>query len=81
MKYAEEVISLISAYPGRDFKIKTIINYVCPEPKNLAEMRAVRKGVFRVLAELANTGSVLVKPPSARRGGYALYQWKRVTHA
>lgn len=76
MKYAKEVISLLSAYPGREFKAQAIARYVCPAPKDLAERRAVRVGVHRVLVELRAAGSVLSKPPLIRNGGYALYWWK-----
>lgn len=76
MKYAKEVISLMSVYPGRQFKAQAIARYVCPNPKDLSERRAVRVGVHRVLVELIKTGSVLSKPPLIRNGGYALYWWR-----
>lgn len=76
MKYASAVINLMAAYPGRQFKVQQICRFVCPAPKDVAERRAVRIGVHRVLVELKAVGSVLSKPPAVKNGGYALYWWR-----
>lgn len=72
MKYAKEVIELMSAYPGRDFRMIEIVRYV-GAPKH--ERHKVRVGVSRVLQALQESGLILVRPPSHARGGYALYRW------
>ncbi len=76
MKYAREVVELLAAYPGREFKAQQIVRYVCPNPQNTRERRAVRMGVHRVLSELRAVGTVLSRPPIVARGGYAVYWWK-----
>lgn len=76
MKYASAIISLMASCPGRQFKAKQICRFVCPKPKDLAERRAVRKGVYRVLLELSAVGSVLSRPPVAKRGSYTIYWWR-----
>lgn len=59
MKYAKEVIDLMAAFPGRDFRMAQIIRHVTggrniPEP----ERHAVREGVKRVLRQLCDSGQV-----------------------
>lgn len=57
MKYAREVIELMSAYPKREFKTQTLVRYIQPEatPK---EKTSIRKGVKRVLCHLIEDGHV-----------------------
>lgn len=73
MKYAKEVIELMAAFPGRDFKMIEIVRYV-NAPRS--DRHKVRIGVSRVLKTLQDSGVVLVRPPRAIRGGYALYRWR-----
>lgn len=74
MLYASKVIELLSAHPGRDFRMIEIIRYVGAKP-NQRDRHRVRVGVARVVGVLAECGTVLVRPPRAMRGGYALYRW------
>ncbi len=76
MKYAQEVIELMGAYPGRDFRMTEVIRYVKSDPKNQKERSAINQGVFRVLNMLAETGMVIKIPSRAGNGGYTRYRWK-----
>ena len=73
MKYAREVIGLMAAHPGRDWRMVEIVRYVDDSKEN---RHRVRIGVLRVLKELETCGSVLIRPPRTIRGGYALYRWR-----
>ena len=75
MLYAAEVISLMAAFPGRQFKAQQICRYVCPKPKDQKERSRVRIGVHRVLRELRAAGSVAVGRASMS-GGYNTYAWR-----
>lgn len=80
MRYAREVIDLMGAYPGRDFRMIEILHYVTNgKTLSVREKRAMRKGVLRVVQQLSESGTVLVRPPSHARGGYAVYRWKSET--
>lgn len=74
MKYANEVINLLGAYPGRFFKMRQIINHIDPNAKGKARLR-VRVGVSRVLQELESSGFIRVKAAEAR-GASGEYKWK-----
>lgn len=77
MKHAKSLIELMAAYPGRDWKMSELVRYVSDGKElDLRARRAVRKGVLRALDALAATGCVLVRPPSVKRGGFAVYRWK-----
>lgn len=77
MLYAKEVMELMGAFPGRDFRMRHIINHVSKartlSPK---ERRAMHLAIWRVLQQLAESGAVLIRPAKKRNGGYALYRWK-----
>lgn len=75
MKWAKEVIELMSAYPSREFRMIEIVRYCCPNPKDQKERRAVHRGVHRVVEGLQDTGSVTVGRAS-RNGGYGTYRWR-----
>jgi len=75
MKYAAEIINLMGAYPGRDWRMLHLVRYVCPKPKSIQERRAVRKAVLRAVQAIVETGVVTYHPPK-RRGCYAVYCWK-----
>lgn len=80
MLYAHEVIDLMAAYPGRDWRMVEVIRYVARGRElQLREREAIRKAVRRALEALSDAGMVLVRPPSKRRGGYACYRWKSGT--
>lgn len=74
MKYAREVIELMSAYPGRDFRMAEIVRYVNPKAAT-SEKHNLRRAILRVLDLLEDTGAILKQPPVAS-GGFAEYQWK-----
>lgn len=74
MKYAREVIELMSAYPGRTFRMAEIVRYVNPKAAT-GEKHSLRRAILRVLDLLADTGAILKHPPAAS-GGFAEYQWK-----
>ncbi|WP_071058703.1 hypothetical protein [Pelistega sp. MC2] len=71
MKYANEVIELLSAYPHKTFRVKTIVNYINPKKR---ERRSTTRQVQRVLESLAETGNIEVKARD-KLGGGAEYKW------
>src|SRR5260363_122536 len=52
MKYAQEIIDLMGAYPGRAFRMREIVKYVSGKEANDKERKQVRIGVWRVLNQL-----------------------------
>ena len=77
MLYVREVIELMGAFPGRDFRIGDVISYV----RNGRELtdkqaRAMREGVSRALQALSETGTVIVVRPFTNQRGWAYYRWK-----
>lgn len=77
MQHAKEVIELMAAFPGRDFRIKEILSYASRGRElSQRERHAMRISVSRALQALSEAGSVLVRPPRAARGGFAHYRWK-----
>ncbi len=79
MLYAREVIDLLAAFPGRQWKMHHIVNHVARgKPANKQERNRYRQGVRRVILALVDCGSVEYQPPL--RGAPALYLWK-VQHA
>lgn len=76
MKYADKIISLMGAYPDREFRMSALIRYINPEPTE-QERRAIKIGVSRVLLELNEVGRVVIIPP-AISGGFGLYKWKAI---
>lgn len=80
MRFAREVIELMGAYPGRDFRIGDVITYV----RNGRELtdkqqRAMREAVVRVLQALEESHSVTVVRPFTNQRGWAYYRWQ-MTH-
>jgi hypothetical protein len=77
MLYVSEIVDLMAAFPGRDFKMAHVVTYVVDgRQMDLREKRAVRKAVLRAIDALAATGCILVRPPRASRGGFAHYRWR-----
>lgn len=74
MKYAHEIIELMSAYPGRDFRMAEIVRYVNPKATT-TEKHNLRRAVLRVMDTLEDTGAIL-KRPAKTSGGYAEYRWR-----
>lgn len=80
MLYAREVIELMGAYPGREFRVKEVIRYVAHgRALSQPQRHAMRIAVRRALEALAEAGSVIIKPPPCKRGGIAYYSWKSDT--
>jgi hypothetical protein len=71
-----EIVELMGAFPGREFRMVHILRYVT-DKKTLDERakRASRQAALRALASLSRAGLVRVRPPKASRGGYASYRW------
>lgn len=74
MKFAAEVMTLLAPYPGREFRMRQIVNYVAPKKADERERKRVQMAVYRVLQALAETGSVVIKERSSN-GSAATYSW------
>lgn len=69
---------MLAAFPGREWKMREIINHVANgRPSSKQERERVKKGVRRVLDELIRSKCVQFKP--AKPGGTTLYRWKSGT--
>ncbi|MDR0274147.1 MAG: hypothetical protein LBI48_02165 [Burkholderiaceae bacterium] len=76
MLYVREISDLMAAYPGRGFKMQEIVRYVAGGRRLDGRARyALHKSTLRALVALQEAGVVLVRPPRAARGGFALYRW------
>lgn len=74
MKYAHEVIDLMAAYPGREFRMAEIIRHVARGRRlSPREAEAARKAVRRVLAALEDGGQVWRQAECDKS---ALYAWE-----
>lgn len=58
MKYANEVINLLAAYPGRLFKMSQIINVIAGGDVTPSKRHALREAVRAVLLSLIDLGHV-----------------------
>jgi hypothetical protein len=75
--YARDVIDLMGAYPGRDFKMLEILRYVgYSRILEIKKQRAMRLAVYRVLKQLEESGSILVRK---RARTAVMYRWKTIT--
>lgn len=71
VKYAKEVLSLISPHPGTEFRMAQIVRYVMKTKRLCSSRRnAVREGVRRVLAQLRETGHVVYVSEGDKTGFY-----------
>lgn len=79
MKYAREVIELMAAHPGVEFRMAQIVRYVVQGREVSPRRRnAVREGVRRVLLELRGTGQVAFIEHGEKSG---FYVWRgRLQH-
>lgn len=76
MKHAAEVIDLLAAYPGRQFRMAEIVRHVargCQLPPR--ERNAMRKSAARVLNSLEESGMVRREVPVPKS---AVYVWQHV---
>lgn len=77
MKYASEVIDLLAAYPGREFRMIHIVRHIVGGRPDRAEWERVRRGVRRVLGYLEESGVVESTQPEQKSGGFAVYAWRK----
>ena len=76
MRYAREVINLMAAYPGRQFRMAQLVNSIAGSRAEHKERKAVKMGVYRVLQQLQEAGSIEITSPDGR-GASALYAWRQ----
>lgn len=73
MKYAKEVIELLAANPNRKFKMANILNYTSKGIKYTGKTKAaMRKGIYRVLEQLIDSGQVMRHGTNTRA---VMYSW------
>jgi hypothetical protein len=75
MKFAGEVMALLAPYPGREFRMRQIVNYVAPKKADERERKRVQMAVYRVLHALADSGQVVITERSTN-GAPATYAWR-----
>ncbi len=74
-RYAREVIDLLAALPGREWRMHEIVRHVSrARHTGKQERERIRKGVRRALQALIEVHVVQYKP--TRSGGATLYRWK-----
>jgi len=78
LKYADRIIGLMGAFPGREWRMGEIVRYVEPGSARKDRNR-VRQGVLRVLDMLCEAGSVIRRPSVMERGAPVWYAWKSAT--
>jgi hypothetical protein len=78
MKYAREVIDLMSCYPGRSFRVGELARHAT-RGRALAqsERESARKAVKRVLDALISTGTVVITQAAEVSGASAEYSVSR----
>lgn len=75
MKYAKEVIDLMGAHPGREFRMAQIVRHVsCARELSARQRNAVRQGVLRVLDSLEESGQVARETEATNS---VFYVWRR----
>jgi hypothetical protein len=75
--YVREITELMSAYPGREFRMAEIVNYVgAGGGRNPRKRQAVRLSAWRALKAMIEAGAVMERQPMAARGSHALYRWR-----
>ena len=80
MKYAKEVIELLAAYPGKEFRMAQIVRHVSRGVALSTRRRqAIRVGVKRVLYQLEEMGQI-EQVKEGETSSY--YKWKcvKLTH-
>ena len=68
-------MALLAPYPGREFRMRQIVNYVAPKKVDERERKRVQMAVYRVLQALAESGQVIIKERSTN-GAPATYSWR-----
>lgn len=75
MKFAAEVMALLAPYPGREFRMRQIVNYVAPKKADERERKRVQMAVYRVLHALADSGQIVITERSTN-GAPGTYSWR-----
>jgi hypothetical protein len=76
MKYAQEIMDLMSAFPGRPFKMREIVQSVAKKQIIYRDRSRVKKGVWRVLQQLKEIDTITIIEPE-KSGAGAGYVWKK----
>ena len=78
MLYVREIIELMAAYPGRDFKMSEIVRYIAGGRRRLdtRTREAIRRSARNALRALSDSGSIMIHYPSSASGSFALYRWR-----
>jgi len=80
MKYAHEVIDLMGAYPGREFRMAEILRYVSRgRVLQVKERNAARQAVLRVLDSLIESGQIRKEAP-AEKSAYYVWECRSLRH-
>lgn len=76
MRFSNEILQLMPAYPGRRFKMQVLLRHATKQRTlTAAERKAAREAMRRLLQSLEDLGQVGVEP-APTRGAAALYFWK-----
>lgn len=73
MLYAKEIVALLGAWPGREFKMGEIIRYIDPNAVG-SRREAIRKSLRIALKTFRDEGFLKERLPEGR-GGFAIYSW------
>ncbi len=76
MKYAREIMDLMSAFPGRTFRMREIVKAVAKSNIIYIERSRIKKGVWRVLQQLKEIDTITIIEPE-KSGTGAGYIWKK----
>ena len=77
MKQSDKVMELMSAYPGRPWRMVEIVRFVCPSHASVKERSAVRQQVWNVLQALVEIRVVRARRPSQLNGRFITYIWQK----
>jgi fructose-1,6-bisphosphatase/sedoheptulose 1,7-bisphosphatase-like protein len=75
MQYAREVMDLMGAYPGREFRMAGIVRYIVGKTADARRKKACTEAVRRVLQALKDSGAIEIKEAECN-GAPATYTWK-----
>jgi hypothetical protein len=75
MKYAQEIIDLMGAYPGREFRMREIVRSIAGRKADDKERKQIRIGVWRVLNQLNESGQIAIQKRK-ENGAASKYCWQ-----
>ncbi len=75
MKYAQEIIELMGAYPGRAFRMREIVNSIAGKKASDKARKQIRIGVWRVLNQLSESGQIIIQKRK-ENGAASRYSWR-----